>query len=126
MNNAIQFSDFQKLDIRVGTVVSAEVPEWSHWVIKLIVDFGPEIEKRTVFAGMMKFYKPDEFLDKQFPFLINITPKKIGPMGDFSEGMMLAVSTGNNEQETGNSEQAEALPVLLSPWKLVPNGTKVR
>lgn len=36
----ITFKDFQKLDIRIGTVISAEVPKWSHWVMKLAVDFG--------------------------------------------------------------------------------------
>ena len=47
--NTVSFSDFQKLDIRVGTVIEAVVPEWSHWVMKLTVDFGDrEIGKRTV------------------------------------------------------------------------------
>jgi len=41
--NTVPFSDFQKLDIRIGTVIEATVPEWSHWVMKLVVDLGPEI-----------------------------------------------------------------------------------
>ena len=36
----VTFQDFQKLDIRIGTVIKAEIPEWSHWVMKLTVDFG--------------------------------------------------------------------------------------
>src|SRR3989304_10020704 len=86
----ISIVDFQKLDIRVGTVTKAEVPEWSHWVMKLTVDLGEEIEKKTVFAGIMKHYKPEEIEGKQFPFVVNLEPKKIGPEGDLSEGMRLA------------------------------------
>lgn len=114
MADTIPFSDFQKLDIRIGTVVEASVPEWSHWVMKLIVDLGPEIGKRTIFAGIMKFYKPEELVGKQFPFVVNLEPKKIGPMGDFSEGMMIMAVTND---ET---------PVLFKLWKKVGNGAKIR
>ena len=117
----IPFTDFEKVDIRIGTVVKADVPEWSHWVIKLQVDLGKEIGKRTIFTGMLNFYKPEEFEGKQFLFIVNLKPKKIGPEGDFSEGMMMVATvpakTGKEENET---------PILLSPIKKVPNGTKVR
>lgn len=115
-DSTISFSDFQKLDIRIGTVVEASVPEWSHWVMRLIVDFGPEIGKKTIFSGIMKSYKPEELIKKQFPFVINLAPKKMGPMGDFSEGMMI-MAVGEIEEET---------PILFKLWKKVPNGTKVR
>lgn len=114
--NKISIDDFQKLDIRVGTVTKAEVPEWSHWVMKLTVNFGKEIGERTIFAGMMKFYKPEEFEGKQFPFVVNMEPKKMGPEGDFSEGMMLAACEDNEE----------AKPVLFKLSAKVPNGAKVR
>ncbi len=117
----VSFQDFQKLDIRIGTVVEAVVPEWSHWVIKLRVDFGPEIGDRTIFAGMMKFYEPKEFVGKQFPFVANMKPKKIGPMGDFSEGMMLAADLIEDM-----SKPEEGKPILFKLGKKVPNGTKVR
>ncbi len=112
----ITYDDFQKLDIRMGTVTSAEVPEWSHWVMKLTVDFGPEIEERTIFAGIMKFFKPEELVGKQFPFVVNMEPKKIGSEGDFSEGMMLMATPGEDKDIT---------PVLFELPKKVPNGTKV-
>lgn len=115
--NTVSFSDFQKLDIRVGTVVEAVVPEWSHWVMKLTVDFGDPPAgggRKTVFAGIMKFYKPEQLVKKQFPFVINLEPKKMGPMGDFSEGMMI-MSVVNDET-----------PVLFKLWKKVPDGTIVR
>lgn len=109
----ITFEDFQKLDIRIGTVVKAEVPKWSHWVIRLTVDLGKEIGQRTIFAGVMGHYEPKDLKGKQFPFVVNIKPKKIGPEGNMSEGMLLAGDIDDR-------------PVLLSPLDKVPNGTKVR
>ena len=108
----IDFDDFEKVDIRIGTVTKAEVPEWSHWVTKLTVDLGPEIGERVIFAGVMKYYKPEELEGKQFPFVVNIEPKKIGPEGDFSNGMMLAAGDDR--------------PYIFKLQKKVPNGTKVR
>ncbi|MEK7550260.1 MAG: hypothetical protein AAB535_00530 [Patescibacteria group bacterium] len=108
----INFNDFEKVDIRIGTVTKAEVPEWSHWVTKLTVDLGPEIGERVIFAGVMKYYKPEELEGKQFPFVVNIEPKKIGPEGDFSNGMMLAAGDDR--------------PYIFKLQKKVPNGTKVR
>ena len=48
--NTVSFSDFQKLDIRVGTVIEAVVPEWSHWVMKLTVDLGSGDRKTDHFC----------------------------------------------------------------------------
>lgn len=121
----ISFSDFQKLDIRIGTVVEAVVPEWSHWVMKLVVDLGPEIGKRTIFAGIMKFYKPGQLVKKQFPFVVNLEPKKMGPEGDFSEGMMLA-ATEKEEGKRKKEEGEEETPILFKLWKKIPNGAKIR
>lgn len=124
----ISIDDFTKVDIRIGTVIDAVVPEWSHWVMKLKVDFGPSSAKasegkkyRTVFAGIMKFYKPEELVGKQFPFVTNIKSKKIGPAGDFSEGMMLAADLVGDEDKP-----EEGTPILFKLLKKVPNGTKVR
>ncbi len=119
--DTVSFDDFAKLDIRVGTVKKAEAPEWSHWVIKLTVDLGEEIGTKTIFTGMLGFYKPEEFEGKQFLFVINLKPKKIGPEGDFSAGMMLAATV------SGKTDKVEdETPILLAPVKKVPNGTKVR
>jgi len=125
--DTISFEDFQKVDIRIGTVIEASVPAWSHWVIKLVVDFGLEIGKKTVFAGMMKFYKPEDFISKQFPFVVNIEPKKIGPEGDYSEAMLLAASVpAESGKEEGLVPGGDEEPSLLNLSKSVPNGTKVR
>jgi len=56
----ITFEDFEKTDIRIGTVIDAEVPEWSHWVMGLTVDLGEEVGIKKAFSGIMKFYKPED------------------------------------------------------------------
>jgi methionine--tRNA ligase beta chain len=116
MTNLVSFDDFSKIDIRVGTVIKAEVPSWSHWVMKLTVDFGPGIGEKIIFSGIMKFYSPSELVDKQFPFVINLKPKKIGPEGDFSNGMLMAVATGDTEEDK---------PILFNLKTKVENGSKV-
>lgn len=121
----INFKDFQKLDIRFGTVVKAEVPKWSHWVVKLTVDLGEEIGERTVFAGVLGFYKEKDLEDKQFPFVVNLEPKKIGPEGDYSQGMMLAGCRKLEKPVKVAGEETYEEPVLLMPEKKVPSGTKV-
>ncbi len=119
----INFDDFSKIDIRVGTVVEAEVPEWSHWVIKLTVDLGEEIGKKVCFSGIMKFFKPEDLKGNQYPFVVNLEPKKIGPEGDFSECMMIMAVPGEDLPK----EEAEETPtVLFNLQKKVKNGTKVR
>ena len=113
----ITFDDFGKVDIRIGTVTKAEVPEWSHWVMKLTVDLGEEIGVKTIFSGIMKFFKPEELEGKQFPFVTNLKPKKIGPEGDYSQGMMVMAVPKDDE---------ETPPVLFDLKDKVPNGTIVR
>ncbi len=116
----ISIEDFAKLDIRVGTITKAVVPSWSHWVIKLTVDFGKELGERIIFSGIMKFYKPEDLEGNQFPFVVNLKPKKIGPEGDFSNGMLIAVSGSDDEKDE------EAKPILFQPQSKVANGSKVR
>ena len=122
----ITYKDFKKLDIRIGTVKKAEVPGWSHWVVKLTVDLGEEIGERTIFAGILGFYEPKDLEGRQMPFLVNIEPKKIGPKGDLSEGMMLAANLELNEPvEVVKGEELDQKPVLIALSEKVPNGTKI-
>lgn len=119
----ITIDDFAKVDVRIGVVTHAEVPSWSHWVMKLTVDFG-DLGTRTIFSGIMKFYTPEDLVGKQFPFVINLEPKKIGPKNDdgsvnYSEGMMIMAAPGDASDE--NSK-----PVLFTLTEIVPNGTVVR
>ena len=121
--DTITFDDFQKIEIRIGTVTKAEVPEWSHWVIKLTVDLGPEIGEKVCFSGIMKFFKPEDLVGKQFPFVINLEPRKIGPEKELSEVMMIMACPGDNLPE----EEAKETPtVLFQLPEKVTNGTKVR
>ena len=126
LKDKIKFTDFEKLDIRIGTVVKAEVPSWSHWVMKLTVNFGEEIGNRTIFAGIMHFYKPEDLVGKQMPFVVNLEPKKMGPEGDFSQGMMMAATPVLEKPMMIGEEEVTEKPVLLSVLEKVPDGTKVR
>ena len=112
----ITFADLKKVDIRIGTVIKAQVPSWSHWVMKLDVDFGSELGKKICFAGIMKFFSPKDLEKKQFPFILNLEPKTIGPNKEESECMMLMAVPKEDEKTP---------PVLFKPAKKVPNGTKV-
>lgn len=112
----ISYDQFIEVDIRIGTVVKAEVPEWSHWVTKMTVDLGPEIGEKVCFSGIMKFFKPEELEGKQFPFVINLKPKKVGPDKELSEVMMI-MAVPKEDEETPT--------ILLNPTSKVENGVRV-
>ncbi len=82
----VSLSDFKRLDLRVGRVVSAEAIAGSEKLLKLVVDIGTE--KRQVVAGMAKRYRPEELVDKRVMVLANLKPAKL--MGVESQGMILA------------------------------------
>ncbi len=105
----IDFSDFQKVDIRIGRVISAEKVEGSAKLLKLVVDFG-EFKKQSI-AGLGHIYQPEYFVGKQFAFVVNLKPKKI--RGVMSECMMLAAVADENNV------------VPLVPEKEVPDGCKI-
>ena len=87
MKPSIQYPDFDKIDIRTGTIMTATAPVWSNKLLKFEVDFGQEIGKRVIFSGIRKWYQPEEMVGKQCVFLINLEPKKMGD--EESQGMML-------------------------------------
>lgn len=105
----INFDDFQKLDIRIGTILEAEKVEGADKLLKLKVDLGNE--QRTIVAGIAKDYKPQSLIGKQLPILTNLEPRII--RGIESQGMILAAVI-------------EEKAVILKPAKKVPNGTKVK
>ena len=105
----ISFKDFQKLDIRIGTILEVEVVKGTDKLLKLIVDIGQE--KRTIVAGIANQYKPEELQGKQIPILANLEPKTI--KGIESQGMILAVDI-------------EGKASLIHPDKEVANGSKIR
>jgi len=106
----VSFEDFKKLDIRVGKIIKVEEPEGSKNMLKLTVDFGNE--KKTAVAGLKNHYKPEDFIDKNFVFIVNLERKKF--LGIESECMILAADDGN-----GNV-------VLLQPEKDISIGSKIR
>ncbi|MBO3762875.1 MAG: methionine--tRNA ligase subunit beta [Thermoproteota archaeon] len=81
----ISLEEFQKLDIRVGKVISAEKIEGAKKLLKLTVDIG---EKRTLVAGIAEYYEPSSLIGKNIVVLTNLQYKKI--MGIESQGMILA------------------------------------
>lgn len=106
----INIDDFLKLDIRIGTITSAEkIPEGDK-LLKLQVDLGDE--SRQIMAGIAESYpNPEELVGKQIPVIVNLEPRML--RGYESQGMIIA--TGD-ETETA----------LLHPSKPVPNGSKLR
>ncbi|MDA9693365.1 methionine--tRNA ligase subunit beta, partial [Cytophagia bacterium] len=89
----IEFDDFSKVDIRVGTVIEAENVPKSNKLLKLKINTG--IDERTILSGIAKFYSTEEILNKKVMVLINLKPRKM--MGFESEGMLLLAedSDGN-------------------------------
>lgn len=125
MTDKISFDDFRKVDIRIGTVIKAEVPEWSHWVMKITVDLGSEIGEKVCFSGIMKFFSPKVLVGKQFPFVVNLEPKKIGQDKELSEVMMLMAVPTLKASDGKPVPEEDTPPVLFKLQKKVPNGTKV-
>lgn len=109
----IDFSDWEKIDLRVGKIVKAEDIGGADKLYKLTVDLGKEIGKRTVCAGIKKHYSKDELKNKKVIIFVNLTPRKL--KGIESQGMVLAAV---------NDEQGKV--ILLTPEKDIEVGSKVR
>ena len=89
--NIIEFDDFTKVDLRVGTVKEAENIPKSDKLLKLKVDTG--LDQRTILSGISKYYSPNDILNKKVMVLINLKPRKM--MGYESEGMLLLADDGD-------------------------------
>lgn len=81
----IQFDDFSKIDLRVGTIITAEKVEKADKLLKLEVDLGNE--KRTVVSGIAEHFKPEEITGRQVVLVANLAPRKM--RGIESQGMIL-------------------------------------
>lgn len=89
-SNTISIDDFAKVEMRVGTVTSAEVVEGSDKLLKLIVSLG-ELGSRQIFSGIRTWVKPEEIANKKVVIVTNLAPRKM--KFGMSEGMMLATDT---------------------------------
>ncbi len=83
----IAFSDFEKLDLRVGEIMEATLLEGSKNLIIMKVDLGDDYGMVEILSGLAKFYQPEDLIGNKYIFLANLEPKKL--MGKDSNGMIL-------------------------------------
>ncbi|MDB5281178.1 MAG: metG, partial [Bacteroidota bacterium] len=87
----ITYDEFTKMDIRVGTILTAEKVEKADKLLKLSVDLG--FETRTVVSGIAEFFKPEDIVGLQVSMIANLAPRKI--RGIESKGMILLAEDGD-------------------------------
>jgi len=91
MKPSISYTDFEKLDIRVGRVMSVTAPDWSNKLLRMEVDFGEEMGTKILFSGIRKWYEPEELVGKNMQFVVNMEPKKMAD--EESQGMLIMADT---------------------------------
>ena len=112
MKDLINYSDFTKIEIRVGTIISAELNNKLRkpsYILK--IDFGDKIGIKKSSAQLTKNYTIDQMLHKQIAAVINFPKKQIGDL--ISEVLVLGFPDNNNE------------PILISPDKKLANGGRL-
>jgi tRNA-binding protein len=112
MTETIAFGDFERLDIRVGTVVDAQpFHEARKPALKLVIDFGPDIGVKHSSAQLTVHYRPDQLIGRQVCAVVNFAPRQIGPF--ISEVLTLGMPDDDGSV------------VLIRPDFKVPNGGKL-
>ena len=110
-DKTIQYLDFKKVDIRLGTIIEAEeYNQLKKPSIILKINFGEEIGKKSS-AQLRKNYNPNQLINKQVIAVVNFAPKQIGKI--ISEVLVLALPDENNE------------PILVLPSKKLLNGVRL-
>tara|TARA_B100000029_G_scaffold110214_2_gene101979 strand:- start:6746 stop:7084 length:339 start_codon:yes stop_codon:yes gene_type:complete len=108
----LNYSDFIKVDIRIGTIIKAEENNiLKNPSIVLEIDFGKEIGIKKSSAQLQANYKSQELINKQVAAVINFAPKQIGKI--MSEVLVLGFPDKNNQ------------PILFSPDLIIENGGKL-
>lgn len=102
----ITYDDFAKLDIRVGTILSAEKVAKTKKLLKLTIDTG--IDQRTIVSGIAEHYAPEDIVGRQVSVVVNLAPKVL--KGIESRGMILM------------AENADGSLSFVSPDKQIKNG----
>jgi len=107
---SITIAELERIDIRVGTIVSVEDVSGSDKLVRLSVDFGDR--RRNILVGMkQERADPSALAGRQALFVVNLEPKKM--MGELSEGMLFDIGFADGVP-----------PVLAVPESMVPNGTR--
>ncbi len=110
--NCISYADFEKVDIRIGTIIEvADFPQARKPAYQLIIDFGQEIGLKRSSAQITKCYTKAALIGKQILAVVNFPEKQIGPF--LSQVLVLGVT----------NEAGEI--VLVEPEAVVPNGGKL-
>ena len=108
----ISYEDFQRVDIRVGTIRSAEPFEKARTPAYILtVDFGPEIGLKKTSAQITEHYAPEEIIGRQVAAVVNFPPKQIANI--MSEVLVLGFPDGDGEV------------VMIGPDRPVPDGGKL-
>ena len=111
-DKTIQYLDFKKVDIRLGTIIEAkEYNQLKKPAIILKINFGEEIGIKKSSAQLRKNYNPNQLINKQVIAVVNFAPKQIGKI--ISEVLVLALPDENNE------------PILVLPSKKLLNGVRL-
>ena len=112
MSGQITFDEFEKVDIRIGTIIGVEpFPEARKPAFKLKIDFGPTIGIKKSSAQITKHYTKEQLIGRQVAAVVNFPPRQIGPF------MSEVLTLGFPDSEGGI--------VLISPSIAVPNGGKL-
>ena len=106
----IAFEEWEKLDIRVGTVLECEKVPKADKLLRFLIDDG--LEKRTIVSGIEKYYKPEELVGKQVCFLANLPARKL--RGIESQGMILS------------AEDADGSLSVVTTLRTVKPGSEVK
>jgi methionyl-tRNA synthetase len=108
----IDITDFTKVDLRVGEVLTAERIPRADKLLLLTVDIGEE-KPRQILAGIAQYYEPEQLPGRKIAVVANLKPRKM--RGHESQGMLLAASVGD-----------EGKPVLATFTEDVPNGARLK